>query len=43
MDKSHKKPAPAPDALDLLKADHDKVRRLFRARDSARRPPRPPN
>ncbi|MCC6072883.1 hemerythrin domain-containing protein [Massilia sp. GCM10020059] len=30
MDKSHKKPAAAPDALDLLKADHDKVKSLFR-------------
>ena len=30
MDKPHKKPASAPDALDLLKADHDKVKSLFR-------------
>lgn len=36
MDKSHKKPASAPDALDLLKADHDKVRSLFRAFDDLR-------
>ena len=30
MDKPHDKPAPAPDALALLKAGHDKVRSLFR-------------
>ena len=36
MDKSHNKPAPAPDALDLLKADHDKVKNLFREFDSLR-------
>ena len=30
MDKSNKKPASAPDALELLKADHDKVKSLFR-------------
>lgn len=30
MDKPHKKPGSAPDALDLLKADHDKVKSLFR-------------
>ena len=30
MDKPHEKPAPAPDALELLKADHDKVKSLFR-------------
>jgi len=34
MDKSHNKPAP--DALDLLKADHDKVKNLFREFDSLR-------
>lgn len=36
MDKSHKKPASAPDALALLKADHDKVKSLFREFDDLR-------
>lgn len=36
MDKPHKKPAPAPDALTLLKADHDKVKSLFREFDDLR-------
>ena len=36
MDKSHKKPASPPDALELLKADHDKVKRLFREFDNLR-------
>ncbi|MBZ2207070.1 hemerythrin domain-containing protein [Massilia soli] len=36
MDKPHNKPAPAPDALELLKADHDKVKSLFREFDNLR-------
>ena len=36
MDKSHKKPASAPDALELLKADHDKVKSLFRVFEDLR-------
>lgn len=36
MDKSHNKPRSAPDALALLKADHDKVKSLFREFDDLR-------
>ena len=36
MDKSHKKPASAPDALELLRADHEKVKSLFREFDDLR-------
>lgn len=36
MNKPQKKPGPGPDALELLKADHDKVKSLFRAFEELR-------